>query len=341
MKKILSAILCAVMLLSVLTFVACDKGETPADTTADTTTSTDSALKLGLGVDVVVKASDATEDKNGAGQATVTVAAVLVDEAGKIVKAFIDCADNTVEYTLDGKAVANESFATKYELGDAYNMVAYGGAKQEWYKQADAFCALIVGKTATEVKALVAEDNKGTEDVVNAGCTIFVADFAKAIEKAITNATECGASAADTVKIGVSTAQTTKDASEDADGQNKVETTIFAAAVNAEGKVTAATTDCVDVTFTFGANGASTFDATKPVATKYEQGDAYNMVQYGGAKQEWYKQADAFSAACVGKTAADMAGLAGEAGKGNADLQAAGCTILVDGFIKAVSKIAK
>jgi hypothetical protein len=143
------------------------------------------------------------------------------------------------------------------------------------------------------------------------------------------------------VKIGVSTAQTTKDATEDADGQNKVETTIFAAAVNAEGKVTAASTDCVDVTFTFGANGASTFDATKAVATKYEQGDAYNMVQYGGAAKEWYAQADAFDAACLGKTATEITGMVGEDGKGNADLQAAGCTIGLGGFVKAVAKLAK
>lgn len=324
-----AALLCAVALCSSLSLFACTRA------------SDKKVLRLGLGVDVAVKATDATEDKNGAGQATVTVAAVLVDEAGKIVKAFVDCADNKVEYTADGKAIANAAFATKYELGDDYNMVAYGGATQEWYKQADAFCALIVGKTATEVKALVGADNKGTEDVVNAGCTILVADFAVAIEKAITNATECGASAADTVKIGVSTAQTTKDATEDADGQNKVETTVFAAAVNAEGKVTASATDCAEVKFTFGANGASTFDATKPVATKYEQGDAYGMRQYGGAAKEWYAQADAFDAACLGKTASEIVGMVGEDGKGNADLQATGCTIGLDGFVKAVAKLAK
>ena len=62
------------------------------------------------------------------------------------------------------------------------------------------------------------------------------------------------------------------------------------------------------------------------------------MVAYGGATKEWFEQADAFDAACVGKTTAEIAGLAADDGKGNADLQAAGCTITVTGFVKAATK---
>ena len=70
-----------------------------------------------------------------------------------------------------------------------------------------------------------------------------------------------------------------------------------------------------------------------------EQGDAYNMVAYGGAAKEWFEQADAFDAACAGKSAAEIAGLMGEDYKGNADVQAAGCTIYVSGLVAAASKI--
>ncbi len=324
-----AALLCAVVLCLSLTLIACNR-KTNAK-----------PLKLGLGVDVAVKASDATSDKNGQGQATVTVAAVLVDDAGKIVRAFVDCADSTVDYTAEGKAVAKEAFATKYEQGEAYGMTTYGGAKQEWYKQADAFCTLITGKTADEVKTLVAEGGKGTPAVIDAGCTIYVSEFVRAVEKAVANATASDATEKDTVKLGVATTQTTKDATEDAAGQNKIESTVFAAAVNADGKITAAVSDSVEVTFTFDGAGKSTFDTTKAVATKSEQGDAYGMVAYGGAKQEWYKQADAFDSACVGKTTSEIAALAGSNGMGNADLQAAGCTIRVDNFVKAASKISK
>lgn len=325
MKKFLSALLVLTLIASALIFSSC---------------SQDKPLKLGLGVYTTASATDATADKNGQGKATVTAAAVLVDDEGKIVKAVVDCADSAVSYTAEGKAVAASEFKTKYEQGKDYNMVAYGNAAKEWYEQADAFCALIVGKTAAEVKALVAEDNKGTQEVVTAGCTIYVAEFANAIEKAINNATASDATEKDTLKLGVSTAQTKADATVDKPGNSQLETTLFAAAVDADGKIVAASSDCVQVKFTFDNTGASTFDATKPIISKKEAGDSYNMKTYGNAAKEWYEQAAAFDAACVGKTVAEIKGLmVADTNKGNADLQAAGCTILVDGFVKAASKI--
>ena len=63
------------------------------------------------------------------------------------------------------------------------------------------------------------------------------------------------------------------------------------------------------------------------------------MVAYGGAKAEWYKQAAAFDAACVGKTVKEIASLMGADYKGVADLQTAGCTVYVSGFVKAASKL--
>ena len=337
MKKFLSVLLCATLLLSTLLLFGCgDKKDTPAETSNATTEKV--TLKLGLGVSTTVTASNATADKNGQGQATTTAAAVLVDNDGKIVKAFIDCADNKVGYTAEGKAVANESFKTKYESGKGYNMVTYGGAAKEWFEQADAFCALIVGKTASEVKALVAENNKGTQDVINAGCTILIDEFAKAVDKAITNAVASDATADDTLKLGVSTNQSTSDATADKAGSNQVETTFFAAAVNAEGKVVAASSDCVQVKFTFDNKGSSTFDATKAVSSKKEAGDKYGMKAYGGAAKEWFEQAAAFDAACVGKNVTEIKALMGADNYAVGDLKA-GCTILVDGFVKAASKI--
>lgn len=325
MKKIISILLASVMMLTALTFAGCKKDEP--------------TLKLGLGVYTAVSATDATADKAGQGKATTTVAAVLVDDEGKIVKAFIDCADNKVTYTAEGKANANESFRTKYEAGADYNMVAHGGATKEWFEQADAFCALIVGKTAAEVKALVTENEKGTDEVINAGCTITIAEFVHAVDKAITNATASNATKNDTLKLGVSTTQTTADATEDKAGSNKVETTFFAAAVNAEGKIVAASSDCVEVTFKFDTTGKSSFDATKKVLSKKEKGDDYGMKAHGGSAKEWFEQAAAFDAACIGKTASEIAGLMGSDNKGTADLQTAGCTISIDGFVKAASKI--
>lgn len=336
MKKLICLVLATLMVIPFM-FTACgSKAE---------------ALSFGLGVYTTVSsASDATEDVNGAGKATITVAAVTVDADGKIVDCILDTADFSVEYTVDGKAVANESFQTKREQGDNYGMKAWGtdfngdGTIEEWYKQADAFAKLVSDKTLDEVKALVVNGDKGTEEVINAGCTITVNEFVLAIEKAYNNAKTSEANVACDLKLGVYTAQTPTDANEDKNGQNKTETTFFASAVDADGKIVAVATECVQVTFTFDANGVSTFDTTKAVSGKREQGDNYGMKNWGtdlngdGTIKEWYEQADAFEALCIGKTAAEVSSLMAEDNYGTADVKAAGCTILVNGFVKAAEK---
>ncbi len=330
MKKSLVLILCLVLAISAV-FVGCDtekNEETPA------------TLKFGMGVYSSTPAvTNATEDKEGTGKLDVTVAAVTVDADGKIVACALDTASNTVKFTSEGKAVANTEFKTKYELGDSYNMVAYGQATQEWYKQADAFEALVAGKTLNEVKALLGEANKGTQEVISAGCTIMVNEFINAIEKAYNAAADSKVTAENTLKVTAATEQTCTDATEEKDGSNKVSTTVFAAAVDKDGKVVAAASDCVELAFAFDINGVATLDTTKAVVSKKEAGANYGMIQYGQATKEWFEQAAAFDQACIGKTATEIAGLMGADGKAVADVQAAGCTIYVTGFVKAASKI--
>ena len=323
MKKILSIFLCVMMLASVCALTGCGEAKT---------------LKFGAGLYISAPtATDATADKQGEGKVDVTVAAVTVDEAGKIVACDLDTMQSTVKYTTEGKAVGNAEAKTKYEQGDAYNMVAYGQANQEWYKQADAFEGIVAGKTLAEVKALVAEGNKGNDEVVNAGCTIMINEFVGAIEKAYNSAAVSNVTAENTLKVTAYTVQEIADATADKDGSNKVSVYTFAAAKDAEGKVVAAASDCVEANFTFDTTGKSKFDATKEIKSKKEQGSNYGMTAIG--KQEWYIQAMAFDSQCIGKTAEEIKGLMGNDGKGNADVQAAGCTIYVTGFVKAASKI--
>lgn len=330
MKKLLCVTLCILMVVSM---VGCTGGK-------------EESLKFGLGVYTEVsKAANAEEDTDGQGKTTSNFAVVTVDAAGKIVACQIDTADFTVAYTADGKAVASDSFATKYELGDNYNMKAYGGSALEWYEQADAFETVVCGKTLDEVKALVAEGNKGTDEVINAGCTITVDAFVRAVEKAYNNAVASEATASATLKLAAYTQQSCADATEEKDGQNQLETTFVAAAVDAEGKVVAFASDCVQVKFTFDANGASTYDLSKAVVSKKEAGANYGMSQYGadlngdGVVKEWNEQAAAFDAACIGKTVAEIGSLMNADTYPVADLQTAGCTISVNGFVKAASKL--
>ena len=332
MKKLICILLSVLMLVSVAAFVGCDK--TPETPDAEPT------LKMGLGIfAATATVTDATDEKEGQGKIAITAAVITVDAEGKVVACQLDTADYTVKYTADGKAVANDGFKTKYEMGADYNMVAYGGAAKEWFEQADAFETFVVGKTLTEIKAAVAEGNKGNADVVAAGCTIMISEFVSAIEKAFANLTDSSATASSTLKLGINTDQSTTDATEEKNGTNQLDTTIFAAAVDANGKVLVAASDCIQVKFTFDATGVATMDTTKAIQSKREQGANYGMVNYGGAAKEWFEQADAFNALCVGKTASEIVALCAADNYGTEEVKTAGCTILVNGLTKAAAKI--
>ena len=301
------------------------------------------ALKMGLGVDAYYDTvSSATEEANGKISTVVTVAAVLLDAEGKIVKCDLDTLDVAVAFTTAGEASVANEFKTKYEQGKDYNMVAYGGAAKEWFEQADAFCAVVEGKTVAEVKALLAADGyKGNDEVITAGCTIGVADFVRAVEKACNNAEDSAATANDALNVGIVATASPKNASDEGNGSVKLEVAVAGAAVNAEGKVTAMVNDGVDSTAEFTAAGEAVTDKAKALSTKLELGDNYGMVAYGGAAKEWYDQAAAFDAICVGKTSSEIAGLVVDGYKGTEEVISAGCTIGIANMAGACAKAAK
>ncbi len=342
MKKILSVALAVVMLFAVVALAGCGKKEAEA-------------LKFGLGV--VANYGDtknADGENNGQGEFNTTAVAVLLDAEGKIVKIDLDTAQLQPAFTSDGKKVDVTDFRTKYDKGTDYNMSTYGasmdkngdGKVLEWNEQADAFMTLAVGKTLAEVKAYMAEDGYATGDLATAGCTINVSEFIGALEKAVNNAAESTATAENNLKVALVTSSShdNKDATEEADGLNQVDTTVVAAVTDAEGKVVVSKTDCTQGKITFNAKGEATVDTTAEVKTKLEQGDAYGMaaaLNYGmdlngdGKVLEWYAQAAEFDKALVGKKAADFAAFADDKGYGTGDLATAGCTIAVADMVAA------
>jgi len=334
MKKLLGIILSVVMLISVVSLAGCGKAET---------------LKFGLGVTSYIEnVKNADGNTNGAAEATSTFAAVLLDGEGKIVKCAIDTAAHTLSFTSKGEYVEANEFKTKYEAGKNYGMVAYGGAKKEWFEQVDAFTALVAGKTLQDVKALVSTNGKGNDEVVTAGCTIIISDFITALEKAVNNAADSSATADSTLKIGVISTQTgSKNATAEADGVNEVDVTVTATALDKDGKIAAAKTDAIQVIANFNNKGVASTTANTAFTTKIEAGDNYGMKAYGqdlngdGAVKEWYEQASAFDNACIGKTANDISALATDKGYGVDTLQSAGCTINISDMVKAAVKAAK
>lgn len=145
MKRIIALVL--VVVLAALSLAACAPA-TPEYTVA-------------VGVD---READATEVAD-------TVVILVLDKDGKIVKASID--------TLAVKPSQTAAQQSKKDLGDAYNMVAYGGATYEWYKQAEAYEAALVGKTKDEALALNAK-----EGVLETTCTIGIESFEAAVANA-------------------------------------------------------------------------------------------------------------------------------------------------------------
>lgn len=321
MKKVLTIALAA--LLIVATFASCG-GSASAE-----------SYKLGMGVEVAYDSTQA-----GSASYEATVAAVVLDKNGKIVLCKIDCVAPEIKteegYLEDG--AADKTFTSKYDLGDSYNMVAYGNSKAEWYAQADAFAEYCVGKTSDEVSAIaLGEDGKATDADITAGCTIAVSDFVKAVVKA------CGDEQAkefegSDVKLGLYADAYVDSANDSADNDGKIKFCgeFAATAVNADGKLAAAVIDAVQPEFTFDDAGSVT--EAKYVNTKRGLKDDYGMVAYANAKAEWYVQADDLTDYMAGKTADEIKAIPlGEDGKTtDADLLAV-CTIGISGDIENVA----
>ena len=350
MKKIISLLLVVFMVVS---FAACGTKPTTDENNGDDVAAT---LKFGMGIVASYgDAKDADGDTNGECKAETTAVAVLLDDAGKFVDIAIDAVDAKATWTSEGVASATEEVKTKYELGTAYNMAAYGkkhdgtdGKVLEWFEQIDAFVATAKGKTLDEVKAFVGEDTYTTGDLAAAGCTISVGSIMAALEEAVKNAAASEATAEDTVKIAFATSVENTDATEEKEGSVEFEETIVAAVTDKDGKVVVAKTDCAVVTVAFDTKGVATVDTAAEIKTKLDLGTDYNMATYGkkhdgsdGAVKEWFEQAAAFDAALVGKTASEFASLADADGYGTGDLATAGCTIGISDMIKAADKAAK
>ena len=290
MKKIVS-LLMAVLLVAAV-FVGCSKG--PKD------------YSLAIGVAVSSDASTASVDK--------TVAAIVTDANGKIVLCRVDCVSYTAEFN-DG-ALDTTAPTSKVALGDYYKMPS-----GTWAAQTAHLESFVIGKTQSEVAAIALNGGKLTDAELSTKCTFVVSDILKAIDNAFKSEHKVSfKSDAKTFTAGLNTKAAVSTVDGDATGANLV--VDYAAAVLADGAVVASILDCTDVTLNKIANGAA--ESVDFAGTKRVQGDAYKMTS--GA---WYVQADAYAVSAVGKTAADIDGLATEG--------VAGCTMPYSTFnFKAV-----
>ena len=332
MKKTICVILALVLSLSL---VACGGSSAAAAKTGFAVIAT-GAVK-----------GEATADEAGKVQSSSTVAAVLVDEDGKILDCKIDIAETITTYAIDGTVQAADEVEvrTKSERGDDYGMRAASPIAKEWNEQAAAFAAYVIGKTAAEVEAIpqLGADAHNGPDVADlaASCTINVTNLKEAVVAAANNAKALGATAKDKLGMGVVTTVSTADASVDGDGKIQHDSTYAVTTTNAEGKITSNLLDMTQTKYAVTAEGTATC-SIEAVASKHELGDNYGMRAASPIAKEWFEQADAFMAYVNGKTAAEVEAIpqAGDhMGPDVADL-AASCTINVSGFKAALAKAA-
>ena len=321
---------------------------------------TEQEYTLGMGTQVNLDSS-----KKGTAQIDATVATVVLDKDGKIVACKIDVAQNKIGIA-DGFLSIPAGFKTKVELKGDYGMAGNpysadnnnDGIIKEWYEQAAAFEAYVIGKTVAEVEAMATKtlDNgyviSADEELLNAGCTIQITEFKAAVVKACNDEFKVSFKSEGNFTLGVainSYNDGSKDA-EDADGVVQVYSDIAAAVVDG-GKVVAALNDAIQPKINFDFEGAITNKAFG--GTKRELKEGYGMAgnpyssdnNNDGIIKEWYEQSAAFSKYVVGLTAAEIAELATEFKNehyiaADDELLNAGCTIQITGIKAVVAKAA-
>ena len=341
MKKTIAWIL--VLALTAVIFTGC-AGTTvvinnctcPGDHTnaTDPADPVEGAVKTGLAIVTSVSKSENAKQADY----DVTLVAVLVDDEGVIADCIIDSIGTKVEFDATGTITSDLSaqISTKNELGDDYGMVAYGGAKYEWYQQAQALADFATGKTVEALKnGAIDETGKAPagSDLASSA-TIYLGGYVSPIEAAVSNAYHAGAQAGDTLKLAaIPSIKSSVSATSEKAGTAQLDCDVTAL-TEKNGKITSCVIDSVQAKVAFDTTGTITTDLTAPVQTKTQLGENYGMVAWGGAKLEWYEQAASFSKYVIDKTAAEVAGIAKPS---DADLSAT-VTIAIGGFQALIAK---
>lgn len=352
MKKLLALVL--VLAMSLFAFVGCAQEKPVVETPVVETPVVEEpvveepaagAVKTGLAVVTSVgKSKDAAADAEGLGQSDSVAIAVTVDSEGKVVKAAIDTAQTKINFSAEGKVTSDLATVgkSKQELKEEYGMVKASKIGKEWYEQANTLADYFVGKTAEEIKAIPTDEAGVTTDAdLVSSVTIKINDYKAAVEKAIANAKDLGATADDVLGLAINTTiAKSKDAAADAEGQTQAYSIYTATTFDADGKITSNIIDASQATVKFDATGKISTDLTAEVKTKVELGEAYGMIKASKIGKEWFEQSAAFSEYVLGKTAEEVKGIAVADGVAtDADLVSS-VTVGIDEFQLVIEKAA-
>ena len=316
MKKVLAVGLAGLMAVG---FAACSSSN-DSGKNEDTNKDAVATAKTGYAISSEIKEDEYNKSETAL-EIDSVCAAVLVDADGKIIDVKIDEAQTKPDLKKDNGDVSD--LRTKLEKKEDYGMKSASPIGKEWYEQVEAFEAWAKGKTAEEVKAGIGEDGYASDADLKAGCTIYANGFATVTAQAVENATDCGAKATDTLKLGM----TTSKYYESNETNLQYDTDYAIVTVDADGKVTSCIIDASQAKCTI-ADGKFTVEKGA-FKSKKELGDDYAMKSASPIGKEWYEQAAAYEQWCIGKTADEIKGCYGEdMSASDADLKA-GCTITI------------
>lgn len=143
--------------------------------------------------------------------------------------------------------------------------------------------------------------------------------------------------------LGITVGLTETEADEETPAKTQADVTFCEATFDQDGKIVEISIDVAQCKADYNADG--TVSVADEVKTKRELGYDYNMKKFAPETVgEWFEQAAAFEAYCVGKTAAEVAAMPlgtnshnYEGTPADADLMAS-CTIKVTDFIAALQK---
>jgi len=346
MKKRIALLLAGVLAVASLT--ACGGGNN-----AGTEGGNDAAkVKVGLGACTSFSESYSIGEDHYGQPATATnaqvdihVAAVTLNADGTIADVQIDAIQvkNSVDATGALAADAKTEFTSKYDLKEGYAMKDASPIGKEWYEQIDNFETWCKGKTADQIKAVVGEDGKPTDDTLKSGCTIVIGDITAAVVDACEKAVETDASTADTLGvalIGEMTKATNAADAEDGVGTFQAYVNFACTTQNANGEITSVLIDSIQAYPTWDAAGKLTTDLEQDVRTKYTKQGDYGMQPASSLeKGEWFQQIDAFKQTILGKKAADVTAIAvDESGYPTDDTLRTGCTMKISAYKTVVVK---
>ena len=307
------------------------------------TFTTDGEIVLGLGVNSADNGS-AGDDFEATVKMNIDYAAVASVD-GVIVATLNDATQPQVKLE-DGDVTGTDKLISKRELKEGYNMAAYGsdnngdGIVKEWYIQSAELSKYLVGKTIAEVAALETTLVNGhyisTDDaLLTAGCTMQITGIQDVVLEAAGYVEE-SAEKNYTLGLGLVYGDVTN---------AQINATIATVVLDNNGVIVACKIDAVQNKYTVTDSVAFT-----NLLTKKELGYDYNMAAFGhslignATVKEWFEQAAAFEAWCVGKTLAQVEAMEtqtmdnGYVISADQDLLAAGCTISITDFIDAVVK---